>query len=324
MFIFQIKKKQSNFDPCAGSTQDVLPTLLMDEPPSSAAADVSTDPPSKGECEVAAAEDQEVDPVSKGESAVAAAEEELMDSADKKEDAEAFRRQQLQMRQDEKEKADLAKEEKKANAEPKAKAKAKAKAGAKAKAKAKGRPRKGAEPENAEEEEEEKPKRKRKTKEDKEENATKKRSPAAGNGGKAKKAKTGNYSEASEEMIAKLLELMHQYKDVAYDRHKDTLHKAPSPETVSIVPYFTRPACGLKIHLGDGAKTQKIYFSHSSYNTVAVHIQQCIYMMESMAEQDPAKLVEWCDSQQAVDLARKIHQSGFRAQEIFLEEIGES
>eukprot|EP00435_Cladocopium_sp_Y103_P022944 s369_g5.t1 len=276
---------------------------------------------------VAAAETQVPAP-----SAVAAAEASLLDEKMGEENAEELRRAQLHMRAEQKEKAEKAKEERKKAKEDKDEKKP-SKA-SKAKAKPKGRPRKG----NATEEEaangpEDKPRKRKSTKKKGEKDEEKEpKSEAAEQPQPKKRARAATATTASrrreatrteneldEEKVKKFLSLCRVYDQRPYDRFIDTLHKSEVHPKLTLVPYFTRPACGVKIKLPDGRDTQRIYMS-GKYDTVAVNIQQCIYMADLLGQQDPDTFVEWCESEICLQKTMELERCAMAAKQLFFEE----
>lgn len=284
-------------------------------------------------------------------SAVALAEASLQEEM-KDDSSEALRRAQLSMRAAEKLKAEKAKEEKKKEKEaeePETSEKPKKKKGPKGTPKPKGRPRKTGDTDN--------PKRRRskkkqnkddeieeKSEDAKQEDATTKK-PARKRRSKGKARQDGDVEEENqpdqveaapkakakrsrlsartekldEKKVQKFLDLCRQYDTKSYDRKSDTLHKKPMPQKLTLVPYFSRPACGVKIKMDDGSYTQRIYMS-GKYDTVAVNIQQCIYLAEALAEQDPDTFVDWCESEQCLQLSTELEKCAVAAKQRFFDE----
>ena len=264
-------------------------------------------------------------------SAVAAAEASLTDEKLEEDNAEALRRAQLSMRTQQKEKAEKAKEEKKKSKEDNGQ-KTKTGSRPKAKAKPKGRPRKGPV------EEEEAPARKRRKRKSKRnleapqdeehqdapqaveaeppaKKPKKKRTRAASRG----KPAACRENALDEEKVQKFLDLCRKYDATSYNRSTDTLHKHEVHPKLVLVPYFTRPACGVKIKLADGTVTQRIYMS-GKYDTVAVNIQQCIYLAEELGQQDPEAFVEWCASADCLQRSVELERCAMAAKQRFFEE----
>ena len=121
------------------------------------------------------------------------------------------------------------------------------------------------------------------------------------------------------EKVQKFLDLCRKYDGTSYNRSTDTLHKQEVHPKLVLVPYFTRPACGVKIKLADGTSTQKIYMS-GKYDTVAVNIQQCIYLAKELGQQDPEAFVEWCASGDCLQRTVELERCAMAAKHRFFEE----
>ena len=263
-------------------------------------------------------------------SAVAAAEQSLTDEKLEEDNAEALRRAQLSMRAEQKEKAEKAKEEKKKNKEDKSE-KTKA-CKPKRQAKPKGRPRKGAVEEEgapARKTRKRKSKRNLEAVQDEEHQEAEQPVEAVEAEPAAKKPRKKRSRNASgckpaenaldEEKVQRFLDLCRKYDGSSYDRSADTLHKKEIHPKLILVPYFTRPACGVKIKLADGTITQRIYMS-GKYDTVAVNIQQCIYLAEELGQQDPEAFVEWCASADCLQRSVELERCAMAAKQRFFEE----
>eukprot|EP00435_Cladocopium_sp_Y103_P014168 s2558_g3.t1 len=237
------------------------------------------------------------------------------DLASMEPEAADLRRGQLKMRANEKEKADEARELQKAKKEE---------GKTERKAKAKGRPRRKegeAEPTSSgrgrrkkkDSKDADSPSNKRKRENGEEEKEEQPRPKAKAKAKRAPRARRNQVPDPDPVLVKELLDLMVAYKDKPYDKVQDKLHKiyTKGKTRVWVSVYWSRPAAGVKIMVGD-KESQRFYFSFS-YSSIAVHIHLCNKVAEKWVVRD----ADWADSEEALQLQQVLLVSADKASEEF-------